>query len=346
MKSFTLAIESSCDDTSVALVRADAYVKFQMQVSQDKRHAVFGGVVPEIASRAHTEALIPLIDQLLVTSQTSWEQIEFISVTNRPGLVGSLLSGVVAANTLGQVFNRPVVGVNHLEGHIAAPLLWDDKQDQPDSQPEYPWLVLAVSGGHTSLYLVTAPFEYQMLGTTRDDAAGEVFDKFSKMLGWGFPGGAILDQRAQKGLADPLLFQINQLPHFAYSFSGIKSAAERLIRSQSWSEEQLNNIAASYQEAIVASLLSQVKKASEQFEFKHFMVTGGVSANSSLRKQAQIWAQSVGKRVWMPPLRYCTDNAGMIGLVGWWHYLREISVSKTIVKASPHSYPEDFKIWS
>lgn len=346
MKSYTLAIESSCDDTSVALVRADAYVKQQQQVSQDNRHAIFGGVVPEIASRAHTEALIPLVDQLLTSSQTAWDQIEFISVTNRPGLVGSLLSGVVAANTLGQVFNRPVVGVNHLEGHIAAPLLWDEQWPNPAAAefPEYPWLVLAVSGGHTSLYYVTKPFEYQLLGTTRDDAAGEVFDKFAKMLGWGFPGGAIVDRRAQLGLANQFSFQMSQLPDFAYSFSGIKSAAERLIRSEAWSEEQLNSIAASYQEAIVNSLLSQVKKAHENFEFKHFMVTGGVSANSSLRRQAQQWADDAGKTLWMPPLRYCTDNAAMIGLVGWWRY--QLGVSPALVTASPYSYPEDFKTWS
>lgn len=345
MKRYTLAIESSCDDTSVALVRSDAYVKKQIQINQDNRHAIFGGVVPEIASRAHTEVLIPLVDQLLSSSQTLWSQIEFISVTNRPGLMGSLLSGVVTANTLGQVFNRPVVGVNHLEGHIAAPLLWDDQKPNPTTEfPEYPWLVLAVSGGHTSLYYVTQPFKYHLLGTTRDDAAGEVFDKLAKMLGWGFPGGAIVDRRAQLGVTSEFSFQISQLPDYAYSFSGIKSAAERLLKSQIWTEDQLNNIAASYQLAIINSLLSQVKKASEHLEFKHFMVTGGVSANSELRQQAQVWADSVGKKLWMPPLRYCTDNAAMIGLVGWWRY--QPGDSHPFVTASPNSYSEDFKLWS
>jgi N6-L-threonylcarbamoyladenine synthase len=346
---FLLSVETSCDDTSVALVNRFGFVLDQLQVNQDDRHKIFGGVVPEIASRAHAETLLPLIDQMLQKNATSIPEIEGFAVTNRPGLLGSLLVGVVTVKTLAQAYNKPFIGVNHLIGHIAAPLLTDVKMNPNLTQskmPPFPWLVLAVSGGHTSLYLVTGIGKYQILGTTRDDAAGEAFDKFSKMLGLGFPGGALVDRLASSFELQNSEFElpVANLSGLDFSFSGLKSAAERLYRSRTFTHDELKSFAFSFQKALVDALMLKLDQAYAAHSPKSVFVTGGVSANSRLRKQVEIWAQNKNIELKIPPLRYCTDNAGMIGLAGWWAWEHRSFVNSNFnpYNPSPESNINDF----
>lgn len=345
---YILSVESSCDDTSVALVNSRGYVLDQLQVSQDSRHAVFGGVVPEIASRAHVETLMPLIDQILKKNSIEMDQLEGFAVTNRPGLLGSLLVGVVTVKTLAQAFNKPFIGVNHLVGHIAAPLLLDSDlvNQNVDQEVPFPWLVLAVSGGHTSLYSVTGLNQYEVLGTTRDDAAGEAFDKFSKMAGLGFPGGAQVDRLASRAsVSEPSYhLPVANLPGLDFSFSGLKSAADRLYKSKSWSEGELQNLAWCFQKAVVDSLMIKLDQAFQSYRPNAVMVTGGVSANSRLRAEVMLWAQRQSVTLKVPPLRYCTDNAAMIGLAAWWAWDKKVCIDQAlnIFNPSPESNEDDF----
>jgi N6-L-threonylcarbamoyladenine synthase len=349
---YLLSVETSCDDTSVALVNAQGFVLDQIQLNQDNRHQIFGGVVPEIASRAHAETLLPLIDKILKKNEMEIPDLEGFAVTNRPGLLGSILVGVMTVKTLAQAFHKPMVGVNHLIGHIAAPLLWDQKHPFCDpAEVPYPWLVLAVSGGHTSLYLVEKHNYYHLLGQTRDDAAGEAFDKFAKMLGLGFPGGALVEQLAfqvtEKDQESPPFIYPSvrpQLPGFDFSFSGLKSAADRLYRSRLWKESEKAYFAYRFQEDIVQALMLKLDQAYQKFLPKTVMVTGGVSANSHLRASVEQWAQMQGMVVKMPPLRYCTDNAAMIGLAGWWSWDKRVYIDSQCdqFNPSPHWDSHDF----
>lgn len=349
-----LAIETSCDDTSVAIVSGDGFVEACVSADQNLVHAPFGGVVPEIASRNHTLHLLPLIDQTLKNLNLSWHQIDGIAVTSRPGLIGSLLVGVITAKTLAQAFGKPLVGVNHLEGHILAPLL-KDASYQPPIGFQFPFLSLAVSGGHTSLYYVQAPHQYQILGSTRDDAAGEAFDKFGQMLGLGFPGGVHVDRYARTGDPHKYHFPRSFLGEDSldFSFSGLKSSASRLVQSMA-ADELLQNresLCASFQESIVDVLIAKLdlayRKLNSKLPLKSVSITGGVSANSRLRAAAESW--SAGKKLVLavPPLRYCTDNAAMIGGVGL-RKLREgdfDSSNPQWVSLSPKAawLPEDFQ---
>ncbi len=333
-----LAIETSCDDTSVAILTHDGQVLAQMSADQNLAHEKFGGVVPEIACRNHTFNLLPLIDQALLKAGLELKNIESIAVTSEPGLIGSLLVGLVTAKSLALVQDIPFVGVNHLEGHLLAPFL-KDEQYAPPEDFKYPYIALAISGGHTSLYHIKAFGDYEVLGSTRDDAAGEAFDKFAKLIGLGFPGGIQIDQLSHFGnpkaynFPRPLIHE----PHFDFSFSGLKSAAVRLVsnfskaefeklegQAKKWlvekkfssEQEILVNLCASYQEAIVDVLTERLFRASEKFGLKRIVVTGGVSANSRLRERVLKQALQAACQVVIPPLRYCTDNAAMIGLSG------------------------------
>lgn len=314
-----IAIETSCDDTSVALVRADGYVHACVSAAQDEKHRPFGGIVPEVAGRAHAEALMPLIDSVLGEQKMEWSAVDAIAVTNRPGLLGSLLVGVVTAKTLGLIFGKPFLGVNHLEGHIFAPFL-KDTNHQPTHDLEFPFVSLAVSGGHTTLYLVKGLGDYEVLGTTRDDAAGEAFDKFSKMLGLGFPGGAQIDRLAQGGKSDAFSFPqgMMQEGELAFSFSGVKSSSMRLIQSLAAEEKRarIADLCASFQEQLAAGLIEKLNRAVKKTGVRVVTITGGVSANSALRRQGSEWASASGLKMVLPPFRYCTDNAAMIGYVG------------------------------
>jgi N6-L-threonylcarbamoyladenine synthase len=314
-----LAIETSCDDTSVAIVDQEGRVISLQSANQDLVHKPFGGIVPEIASRNHTMTLLPLLDQVLSDSRYGWKDIDGLVVTSRPGLIGSLLVGVVTAKTLAMSLQKPFIGINHLEGHLLAPFLRDDEFAPPEDFA-YPYLALAVSGGHTQLYIVKGLGDYQVIGKTLDDAAGEAFDKFAKLMGLGFPGGVKVDQLARNG--DPESYQFPRaLIHdksFNYSFSGLKTSAHNQLAKMTEQEikDKEADLCASYQQAIVDALMSKLKKAATSHSMKRVILTGGVSANSGLRRAAESWAQESGMQLVIPPIRYCTDNAAMIGYAG------------------------------
>jgi N6-L-threonylcarbamoyladenine synthase len=339
-----LAIETSCDDTSVAIVERTGWVHSVVSASQDLAHEPYGGIVPEIACRNHSIALIPLIDEALKKANMTWADIPALAVTSRPGLVGALIVGLVTAKSLAQARNIPFIGVNHLEGHLLAPFL-KDAQYSPPEDFDYPYVGLAISGGHTSLYHIHGVGDYEVLGTTKDDAAGEAFDKFAKMAGLGFPGGVRVDREAQQGNPQAYVFPRSMIHDdtFDMSFSGLKSAGQRMLEQMGPEEVQkhLPDLCASFQEAIVDILIAKLEKAAKKFKSKRVILTGGVSANSRLRARAEDWAKRKGFKLVVPPLRYCTDNAAMIGYVGVLR-LNRGEVSNLDLGPSPHSLPLDF----
>ncbi|MCE3009240.1 MAG: tRNA (adenosine(37)-N6)-threonylcarbamoyltransferase complex transferase subunit TsaD [Proteobacteria bacterium] len=339
-----LAIETSCDDTSVAVVGLRGYVHSVVSMNQDKAHAPFGGIVPEIAGRNHTEFLLPLIEQALEQAQQPWSEIHGVAVTNRPGLIGSLIVGLVTAKSISQARGIPLIGVNHLEGHLLAPFLRDQDYAPPEDF-DFPYVGLAVSGGHTTLYHVPQWGRYEVLGATLDDAAGEAFDKFAKSLGLGWPGGAKVDQLAKLGDAKAFDFPRSMIheDHLQMSFSGLKSSAQRKVESLSPQEIETNksHLCASFQEAIVDVLIDRLSKAQKMLKIKKAVITGGVSANSRLRERGLQWAERAGVQLVIPPLRYCTDNAAMIGYAGLLRLQAGESHALNL-GPSPASYPSDF----
>lgn len=344
MISLCLAIETSCDDTSVALVGADGVVHGLVSANQDLAHAPFGGIVPEIACRNHSLNLLPLIEEIFRKSGKTWAEVQGIAVTNRPGLIGSLIVGIVTAKSLAQARGLPLIGVNHLEGHILAPFL-RDPQYQPRISFAEPFLALAVSGGHTSLYHIKGIGDYHILGATLDDAAGEAFDKFGKMAGLGFPGGVKVDQHSKNGDVKAYDFPRSMIKEDNYlmSFSGLKASAQRLLESLGPEKVQadLADLCASFQEAIVDILIAKLDRAVEHTGIGHVVITGGVSANSRLRIRSEEWAAKKGLQLQIPPLRYCTDNAAMIGYAGILRMNRGEHHSLDL-GPSPNSYPQDF----
>lgn len=319
-----LAIETSCDDTAVAVLDDNGSVRASLSANQDASHKPFGGVVPEVASRRHSENLLPLVDEALKAAGADWSAIRGLAVTSRPGLIGSLLVGVVTAKTLSLLKNIPLIGVNHIEGHLLAALLKDD-QYQPPVGFGFPFLGLVVSGGHTHLFAAEKLGRYRLLGHTLDDAAGEAFDKFGKMMGLGFPGGVAVDKLSVGGDSKAFAFPRGLLheDNLNFSFSGLKSSAQRQLESMSAEdrEKRKYDLCASYQTAIVEVLVAKMKKAALATGYKNWTVTGGVSANSGLRAAMTEAASKAGAVLALPPLRYCTDNAAMIGLAGL-HHLR------------------------
>lgn len=314
-----LGIETSCDDTSCAILDEKGFVQVMVSAHQDDVHRPFGGIVPEIASRNHTQALMPLVDKALQKCQLTLSDIRGICVTNRPGLLGSLLVGVVTAKALALAHKIPFIGVHHIEGHIMAPFVRDSEYLGPDSW-SFPFLSLVVSGGHTSLYLVQDFLKYQLLGATIDDAAGEAFDKFAKMLGLPYPGGVHVDQLSKEGEGDRYSFP-RALMHesgYEFSFSGLKTSAQNLLQkiSESEKQENLSHLCASYQKAIVDVLTYKMKKAVQEYGVRSISVTGGVSANTALRQSMKALSQELSLNLAIPPLKYCTDNAAMIARAG------------------------------
>lgn len=341
-----LAIETSCDDTSVAIVDKEGQVLSIVSASQDLAHEPYGGIVPEIASRNHSIQILPLIEQAFLKAKLDWESINGIAVTNRPGLVGALIVGLVTAKSLSQAKNIPYVGVNHLEGHLLAPFL-KDQDYAPPSDFQYPYIALAVSGGHTSIYRIKKFGHYEILGATKDDAVGEAFDKFAKMVGLGFPGGVRVDQWAQKG--NPKVFEFpRSMIHddtLNMSFSGLKSAASRTIQELGPEkvQEQLADLCASFQEAIVDVLLAKLEFALKKYQLKRMIITGGVSANSRLREKANQMAGKKKYQLVIPPPRYCTDNAAMIGYVGCLR-MNNGEFSDMSLPPYPQALSSDFKV--
>jgi len=309
-----LAIETSCDETAVAIVE-NRNVHASVVSSQVDIHARFGGVVPEVASRQHVEILNQAIAQAMDQAAAEWGDIDGVAATCTPGLVGALLVGVTAAKTLAMVHSKPFIGVHHLEGHIYASYL-------TDSALAPPFLCLLVSGGHTSLIHVRSCGDYVSLGRTRDDAAGEAFDKVARLLGLGYPGGPVIDRLAQQG--DSKSFPLPEgnisLPQGGFhpydsSFSGLKTAVLRLTQRLQASGNPLPvaDVAASFQAAVGRALTKRAIACARDHDLTTIAVGGGVAANSGLRQQLQTAAQPHGIRVLFPPLQYCTDNAAMIG---------------------------------
>lgn len=303
---------------------------------QDLYHAKYGGIVPEIASRNHTHHLLPLISEALSAAEIVIEDVDGFAVTSRPGLIGALLTGLVTIKTLSLTTGKPFVGVNHLEGHLLAPFLTDATYSAP-SGFDFPYIALAVSGGHTTLYKVESFGNYKVLGRTLDDAAGEAFDKFAKKIGLGFPGGAKVDRLAAVGHASRFEFPRAMLrdERDDVSFSGLKTAAARLFdellpSDQTAVREQaevylkthkaepgiLADLCASFQEAIVDVLVARLTRAALREGLSRVVLTGGVAANSRLRERVLQWSAENGRTAAIPPIRYCTDNAAMIGLAG------------------------------
>ncbi len=308
-----LAIETSCDETAVAIVK-NRKVLSSIVASQIELHQIYGGVVPELASRQHLEIINPCLNRAIATAGIDWQQIDGIAVTCTPGLVGALLVGVAAAKTLAMIHNKPFLGVHHLEGHIYASYL-----AQPELKP--PFLCLLVSGGHTSTIYVKDCGKYELLGSTRDDAAGEAFDKVARLLDLGYPGGPIIDRLAQQG--NPQAFKLPEgkisLPHGGYhpydfSFSGLKTAVLRLIQKlESQGEVPKTDLAASFQNTVARVLTKRSVRCALDYGVKTITIGGGVAANSELRKHLMAAAEKHDLQVYFPPLKFCTDNAAMIG---------------------------------
>jgi len=323
-----LAIETSCDETSVAVVEQRTCLS-NVVSSQIPIHRRYGGVVPEVASRQHLETINGTIAEALALADRDWSQIDGIAATCTPGLVGALMVGATAAKTLAMIYNKPFLGIHHLEGHIYASYLSD-----PQLQP--PFLCLLVSGGHTSLILVKDCGDYQTLGETRDDAAGEAFDKVARLLGLGYPGGPVIDQLAQTG--NPQAFALPEgkvsLPQggihpYDSSFSGLKTAVLRLVQKlraehgdAELSELLIADIAASFQNAVAKALTKRTIACAVDYDLKSIAIGGGVAANSGLRKALAAAAAAKGLQVFFPPLKYCTDNAAMIGCAAADHFDR------------------------
>ena len=318
-----LAIETSCDETAVAIVN-NRICCSSIVASQISVHQQYGGVVPEVASRSHVETINEAIAQALVEAQLDWSAIDAIAATSAPGLVGALLVGLSAAKTLAIVHQKPFLGVHHLEGHIYASYL-----SEPELEP--PFLCLLVSGGHTSLIYVKDCGHYETLGETRDDAAGEAFDKVARLLHLGYPGGPVIDRLAREG--NPQAFPLPEgkisVPTGGYhpydsSFSGLKTAVLRLVQKleQDTSELPVNDIAASFQETVAKSLTKRAIACALNYGLNTIAVGGGVAANSGLRKHLQDAAVGHNLRVLFPPLKYCTDNAAMIGCAAADHFNR------------------------
>lgn len=340
-----ISVETSCDDTSVALVDHTGLVMDQLTASQDLEHTPYGGIVPEIASRNHSIALLPLIESILKKNSLNFNDIDGFAVTNRPGLIGSLIVGLMTIKALSDSLKKPYVGVNHLEGHLLAPFL-KDQEYTPPPDFNYPYIALAVSGGHTSLYWVKGFSDYTIIGTTKDDAAGEAYDKFAKMLGLSYPGGVQVDRLAQTGDASKYEFPRSLIleKNLMMSFSGLKSAAHRLLQTldPQTIEKDKHHLCAGFQAAVVDVLVHKLTFAAEIYKTKKLVITGGVSANSSLRARvAQLGQQ--GYSVVIPPLRYCTDNAAMIGYAGILH-LNQGARSSLNLGPSSQSHEDDFKI--
>jgi N6-L-threonylcarbamoyladenine synthase len=307
-----LGIDTSCDDTCAAVLGDDFKILSSIVSSQDEIHGPFGGVVPELASRKHVENIIPIIDHALVSAGVTLSDIDLIAATRGPGLVGSLVVGLSAAKALSLARSIPLVGVNHLEGHIASSLLAPDR-------PEYPFVALVVSGGHTNLYVARRQGEYTLMGQTVDDAAGEGFDKVAKLLGLGYPGGKAIESAAGLLQGAPTVFTRPFMKKglYDFSFSGIKTAVRTIVAAElPLNEVVIGRIAAGFQEAVVDVLVKKTLALAKAESVGTVVVAGGVAANSMLRAVMAERGGDSGVRVLLPPKHLCTDNAAMIAAVG------------------------------
>lgn len=311
-----LGIESSCDETSVAVVVDGKKVLSNVIYTQIEIHKLYGGVVPEVASRRHIEKITFVIDEALKEAGITYQDIDKIAVTAEPGLIGSLMVGINAAKTIGLVYNKPVIMVNHIHGHIYANYL--------ESDFSFPLLALVVSGGHTELVLMKDHYEFELLGETLDDAVGEAYDKVARVVEVGYPGGPILDKMAAMGEATYQLPRVKLgKDSYDFSFSGLKSAVINLHHKAMEKGETLNynNLATSFQNAVVDVLCMKTVKAAKEFNVNQVIIAGGVAANKGLRKRMQEEMDNLGIKLTVPNFKYCTDNAAMIAVAGYFKNL-------------------------
>ena len=315
---YILALESSCDETAASVNKNGLEVLSNVVSSQVDLHRKFGGVVPEIASRKHLELLLPVIDEALEKAGIEFKDLDAAAATYGPGLVGGLLVGLTAAKTISLMLNIPLIGVNHIAGHIYSNFIAN-----PDI--EKPLICLTISGGHTDLLYFEDLKGYKILGRTRDDAAGEAFDKIARFMGLGYPGGPAIEKAAQKGSPEAVDFPRAAMGDQSYdfSFSGLKTAVMNYINNQEQRGEEINkaDLAASFQEAVVDSLAAQLLKAVKEYDVKSVVLSGGVAANSRLREVVSKKLNNLGLDLYYPPLNLCTDNAAMIGAVAYYQYL-------------------------
>ena len=325
-----LAIESSCDETSAAVCR-DGRILSNVVAGQ-KVHEQYGGVVPELASRAHMQNIVPVVDSALQISDCQLSSIDAVAFTQSPGLIGSLLVGTQFAKSLALALDKPLIAIHHMQAHVLANLIDDPK-------PSFPFLCLTVSGGHTQIVLCESPVKMKVIGETIDDAAGEAFDKSAKLLGLPYPGGPLIDKYAKEGDANRFRFPEPQIPELDFSFSGVKTSILYFLQNagksniykeeflatddekKSFIQNNLTDICASIQGRIVSILLNKLKKAALQTGIKDVCIAGGVSANSGLRKAFIELGEKYQWNTFIPAFQYCTDNAGMIAITGYYKYL-------------------------
>ena len=306
-----LGIETSCDETGIAVYDDAQGLLSHELYSQVKLHADYGGVVPELASRDHVRKIVPLIEKAMADANTSPQDLDGVAFTQGPGLVGALLVGSSVGRSLAYAWNVPAVGVHHMEGHLLAPML-------ETQAPGFPFVALLVSGGHSMLVKVEGIGQYELLGESIDDAAGEAFDKTAKLLGLDYPGGPLLAKLAEKGEPGHFKFPrpMTDRPGLDFSFSGLKTFAANTIRDSDGSEQSQANIAFAFQEAVIDTLIIKCKRALKQTGMKTLVIAGGVSANTMLREKMTSLMQDMGGEVFYPSLAYCTDNGAMIAYAG------------------------------
>ena len=317
-----LGIESSCDDTAAAIIQ-DGRILSNI-IANQKIHEQYGGVVPELASRAHLQNIVPVVDQAINQAGITKEDISAIAFTRCPGLLGSLLVGVSFAKSFALGRNIPMIDVNHMQGHILAHFI--KEKDGKSNMPNFPFLCLTVSGGHTQIIKITNHLEFELLGETIDDAAGEAFDKSAKILDLPYPGGPLIDKFAKEGNHKAFMFGKPKVGGLNFSFSGLKTSILYFIQKQekenpNFIEENKADICASIQNAIITILMEKIDKAIQETGIKEVAIAGGVSANSGLRK-ALLSLEEKGCKTYTPPFAYCTDNAAMIAITGYYKYLR------------------------
>lgn len=310
-----LAIESSCDDTSAAII-SDGKVLSNVVSSQDK-HALWGGVVPEVASREHLRLIMPVVRKALDDAQISLREVNAVAITRAPGLLGSLHVGVSFAKSVSLAMDLPIIDVNHMDAHIMANFIDDPK-------PSFPFLCLTVSGGHTQISIVRDYLNVEIIGSTIDDAAGEAFDKTGKILGLDYPSGPIMDRMAQQGQAI-FTFPEPNIPNLDFSFSGLKTAIlyflkKEMDKSPQFIQQNIHDLCASVQQRIVSILMNKLSKAVDQYDIREVALAGGVAANSALRKAMADKRDTDGWNIFIPKISYCTDNAAMIGQQAYFKY--------------------------
>ncbi|MEO8766134.1 MAG: tRNA (adenosine(37)-N6)-threonylcarbamoyltransferase complex transferase subunit TsaD [Ginsengibacter sp.] len=329
-----LAIESSCDETAASVCR-DGTILSNIIYSQEV-HRQYGGVVPELASRAHLQAIIPVVDEALLTANVSLDEIDAFAFTQAPGLIGALLVGAAFAKSLSLACDKPLIAVHHMQAHVMANLI---KTPQKNNTPAFPFLCLTVSGGHTQIVLCEDYLKMKVIGHTLDDAAGEAFDKSAKILGLPYPGGPLIDKYASEGNPGKYKFPEPKIKGLNFSFSGLKTAIlyfirDEKIKDEKFIEDNIADICASIQSRIVSILLNKLKKAANETGIKNICIAGGVSANRGLRRSFEKVGIDEGWNTYIPPFEYCTDNAAMIAITGYYKYLSGIFEDLSVVPSA------------